>query len=381
MGDSFKTPQANHASAKVESDSDSRNPGDDGVERSQDGGSENKVEKKPERAIDCICDRGKEVMNLAPKSLTLLIAAENGESLDTEEDQDDEDIMATVQNGSSLAETRTAFIKSLAGPQVSFKLILDCKHDKTTEEKELEVEGDLIPLSVLKLKLCIEHQLSIPACCQTIKFEVVTLEDKCLLSSYYIRDGDCLRVSFETKADVTEIMETIDHMKKTYVYIRSLYDLNKANLSDDTLYQIDHSICSDDIENLPEFYFSYNLDKAEMNRIFFVHCGGVRLFHKLHTELLKISWSTLPLKMQYLELSILRCYWNITAAFSVRMSVLHNPNVLQNIVKSFLRIKLIPGVQVKAPKSVYVNRIGHNRWECDQTAKSVVFKAMGALCK
>ena len=290
----------------------------------------------------------------------------------------DSDIIAHVQNGEKLAEIRTAFLKTLTGPPITFKLILNCKHGKTVEEKILEVQGDLVPLSVFKLKLCIEHQFSIPACCQTITFECSTLLDQHLLSSYHIRDGDCLGVSFETKGDVSDILTTIDHMKKTYVFIKSLHDdVMNSNLCTSSFDQIDETVCSEDIENLPELYFSYTLDRAETNRIFFVHCGGVRLCHKLHTQLLKFCWSILPTKMQFLELSILRCYWNITAAFSVRRSVLHDPGVLQSITQSFLRIKLVPGAQ--AAMSIHAGR--KYGWECDGNAKYVVFKAMGALCK
>lgn len=374
------TSSTDRPSQSVEKNGDSRQREADDCQDNGDGGGREKLadtepEEKPREELERV-----PVLNLATAEHKV---GRKSKSEDEEIDEDDDDeIMIAVQSGTSLAESRTAFKKSLPGPQVSFKLLLNCEHDKTVEEKELEVEGNLVPLPVVKLKLCIEHSFSIPACCQTIKFEYATLEDQCLLSSYRIRDGDCLRVTFKTKANVTEIMRIIDRMKKTYVFIRSLrHDLNNGNLSDDTLYLIDRTICSDDVESLPEVYFSYTMDKAESNRVFFVHCGGVKLFHKLHTELLRFPWSNLPLRMQYLELSILRCYWNITAAFSVRMFVLHNSKALQNIVKSFLRIKLQAGSQVKAPRSAYANRIGYSRMECDRNAISVGFKAMGALCK
>ena len=295
---------------------------------------------------------------------------------------DDDEILATVESNTSLKESRVAFLKALHGPPMTFRLVLDCKGTKTVEEKELTVEGNVLTENIQKLKLCIEHHHSVPASIQTVTFDCCTLEDQHPLSYYHLREGDCLRVAFERTGDLAEIMEIIDSMKVTYVLLKSLeHDIRKGTLKESTLQQIHRKVCSEEVESLPEVYFASSMDKAEINRIFFVDCGGVVMFHKLHEQLLKHPWSYLPLRLQALERAILRSFWNLTADFSVRTSVLHKSRALQNIMKSFLRIKIESYNRIKAPLSMYNDSLRYDRRNWDHSAVNVAFKSMGALCK
>lgn len=296
-----------------------------------------------------------------------------------DEYDNDSDILAAVESNTSLKQSRIGFLKNLQGPPLTFRLLFDSLKQKQVEEKVLTVDGDMLTQSVEKLKLCIEHHHSIPACIQTVTFDNSTLEDHKPLIDYYLREGDIVKVSFDRTGDLAEIMEIIDNMKATYIFLKSLErDLRKGTLKDSALQQISKKVCSQDVESLPEMYFSSTTDQAEVNRIFFVDCGGIRMCHKLHEELLKYPWSHLPLKLQALELAILRSFWNLTADFNVRMAVLHKSRALQNIIKSFLRLKVDENSRrIRPPFSMY----REHSWKWNNSAINLPFKSMGALCK
>jgi len=297
--------------------------------------------------------------------------------------EDDSDISQAVESNTSLMKSRMSFLEGLHGPPITFKLSLHSTATKEVKQKELTVDKGILFLSVQELKLSIEHHHSIPACIQTITFESTTVEDQCILNYYHLRDEDVLDVYFERTGNLTEIMEVIDKMKRTYILLKPLeQELKKGVLKDSSQQLINWNVCSEDVEGLPDTYFANAAEQAEVNRIFFVDCGGVRMLHKLHEELLKYQWSHLPLRLQSLELSILRTFWNLTADFAVRLSVLRNKRALQNIVKSFLRIRIDEkSRQIKPPISTYRENLGYDWWKWKNSAINLPFKSMGALCK
>ena len=339
---------------------------------------------------------GEKCEELSPVSIEAQSEQSEEASGDTQEDlepvreepkyieiEDDSEIFQAVESNATLKKSRVSFLKGLHGPPITFKLSLHSTETKKVEEKELTVDKGILSQSVLKLKLCIEHHHRIPACTQTITFESTTLEDEHLLSYYHLRDEDVLNVHFERTGDLIEVMEVVDKMKRTYVLLKPLeQELKKGALKESSKQSINWNVCSEDVENLPDAYFANAAEQAEVNRIFFVDCGGVRMLHKLHEELLGYQWSHLPLRLQSLELSILRTFWNLTADFAVRMSVLRNARAVQNIIKSFLRIRIDEkSRQIKPPISVYRENSGYDWWKWKNSAVNLPFKSMGALCK
>jgi hypothetical protein len=264
------------------------------------------------------------------------------------------------------------------GPAASFTVVLNCSGQGTTQKKTLVVKEGM-PSTVKDMKSCIEHQFSIPVCCQSLVFESIPMENRLPLKFYRMRDGDTVQVNYVSEGDVADILKIVDHMTRSYYFIDSIQeDLRHQIVSDDLMIQ---SVCWEKVNDLPEVYFvPCSSDKAEANRNLFIQCGGLDMLQRLHALLLQQPWYKTPIKMQYLEHSILRTYWNITAAFTVRMYVLQYPDALNSILGSFLRVRLKEDNRLTVPKNSFANRMvslsEQNRIACE-----VVYKAMGALCK
>ena len=267
------------------------------------------------------------------------------------------------------------------GPEASFIVVLHCSGQNTAQGRTLVVKEGM-PLKVRDMKSCIEREYSIPACCQSLVFESVPMEDRMELASYRVRDGDTIHVNYVSEGNVSEILSVVDHMTKSYHFIKSIQeDLDNHVVSYDLDTLIHQGVFWEKVNDLPEIYFTpCSSDKAEANRNLFIQCGGLDILQRLHTLLLQQPWSNMPLRMQYLEHSILRTYWNITAAFTVRMYVLQYPNALDSILKSFLRVKLHEKIRLSAPRNMYALRLA-TQSEQNRIACEVLYKAMGALCK
>lgn len=267
------------------------------------------------------------------------------------------------------------------GPETSFTIVLNCSGQSTAQGRTLVVKEGM-PLRVKDMKSCVEQEYSIPACCQSLVFDHVSLEDRMELAFYRVRDGDTIHVNYVSEGDVSDILGVVNHMIKSYDFIQSIQeDLNSHEVSDDLDTLINQGVHWEKVSDLPEVYFvPCSSDKAEANRNLFIQCGGLDMLQKLHTLLLQQPWSNMPLKMQHMEHCILRTYWNITAAFTVRMYVLQYPNALDSILKSFLRVKLNEKERLNVPMNIYALRVAS--WsELNRIACEVVYKALGALCK
>ena len=252
--------------------------------------------------------------------------------------------------------------------------------DKRTKTLVIK-EG--MPLRVKDLKHCIEQEYSIPACCQSLVLENVTLEDRLELESYRVRDGDTIRVDYVSDGDVAEILDVVYHMTCSYRFIASIQDdLSHSRASHDLNTLVNREVRYSKVGSLPEIYFTpCASERAEANRKLFIQCGGLDMLCKLHGLLLRQPWCRTPLMMQYLEHAILRTYWNITAAFTVRMHVLRYPSALQCILRSFLRLRLDPSAMTQVPHNPFTFLSGISRGELNKVSCEVVYKAMGGLCK
>lgn len=265
---------------------------------------------------------------------------------------------------------------------VSFRVFLNCTGEKSTTNVKTLVIKDGMPLRVRDLKSCIEQEHSIPSCSQALVLESVPMEDSLSLDFYHVRDGDTIHVNYTSEGDVAEILDVVNHMLISYNHIKSVQDdLNTHLVSNDMDAILNQCMYWEKVNELAEVYFTpCSSDRAEANRNLFVQCGGLDMLQRLHMLLLKQPWSNTPLKMQYLEHSILRTYWNITASFGVRMHVLRYPKALDSILQSFLRVELEENKVMKVPRNLYAIHLATTS-ELNRIACEVVYKAMGALCK
>ena len=283
----------------------------------------------------------------------------------------------------SLSDKRMSFMDALAAPFLTFKLCLHCTTMATKKEVKLTVSKAFLNCTVNKLKLVIEHQQDIPASCQTLTFGGSILEDQHLMSHHYLRNGDSLEVSFEGTGDVKEVLAGVDHLREIYHWLRaSEKDLREGNLPDEALEELrsrkDQSHMNDVYSR---FLSSTNKKRSQINRRFFVECGGLIITRILHEELLKYPATYLPYTLLGMEKFVLSLYWDFSVCSAI-FPCMWKSKVLFNISRSFLRVKFDSTVGVQAQNLLYTTGNSHvYETKFQLLLKGVIMSAMGALCK
>jgi len=206
-----------------------------------------------------------------------------------------------------------SFMDVLGLPSLTFKLCLHCATTETREAVNLPVSEDLLDHTVHILKLLIENQHNIPACCQMLTFGACILEDQHLMSHYYLRNGDSFVVTFCGKGDVKEILAGLDHLRETYHWMKaSERNLREVKLSTEALDEIHRRKCQRLARDLCDNYLSSANNQSQVNNEFLVDCGGLVILRKLHEELLKYPTANLPYDLLVMEKGILEFYWDFT---------------------------------------------------------------------
>ena len=262
---------------------------------------------------------------------------------------------------------------------MTFRVILNCTATKTRMEKKLCLEQP--PETVVEVKEQIQIKFKVPKCCQTLYFDSVLLREGESLYTYRIRDMDVLHVEYSSEADIEEVLDIISTMRKMITFIVSIQpELSSESISQDLDTRILQNINATQVESLPsEYFFPFVSERADANRLLFMHSEGVEVMHELHITLLKQPWRTTPLEMQYLEHAILRTLHDLTASFLVRTQVLKR-YTLDAITESMLRVQIIPEKPIKAPYNGFANQIALV-YELDQIVSAVLYQATCTVCK
>ena len=211
---------------------------------------------------------------------------------------------------------------------------------------------------------------------------MVLLRDHKSLHFYRIRDKDTLHVSYNSEADVEEILGITNTMQDMIIFMESMqHQLSQEACLPGLIPRITRAINSTRVESLAfKYFYPCSSERAEANRKLFIARGGLDLMHKLHILLLTNPWSRVPVELQYLEHAILRTLWNITASFSVRDQVLQRPT-LEAISQSMLRGRVIKNqrVMVSSIHTSILNSV--NSHELNRIVSEVIYKAIGTICK
>lgn len=291
-------------------------------------------------------------------------------------DESDDEFAKTTDSARTI---RTRFLKNLLGPPLTFLLELDCKNRKDSKSiKKLTVPEGILSETVQKLKLCIEEEHSIPACCQTLLYEGYVLKDQDLLCHHYIRDGDCLKVMFTDTVDVNYVMDVLDDMRRVLHRLTSWEDnLQRGTLTPSMLLQIHQGKMYTCMCSLGDIYDVGSGEEGMTKRLFLADCGAFVLVRKLHEELLKYPLSHLPMDLMVFESIILAFYWNLTAD-DVIYQFICKSKVLHNISRSFVRMKVDRQKGITLPVNFVYEK---NVFGRQRIVREIVFKAMGGLCK
>jgi len=275
-------------------------------------------------------------------------------------------------------ESVSAYSCPPTGP-ITFHVILNCTATKTSKEKILHLEQ--APETVSEIKEQIQSKFKVPSCCQTLYFESVLLREGESLYAYHIRDEDVLHVDYNSEADIEEVLDIISTMRKMITFIVSIQpELSSESISQEFDTRIARNIKATQVEGLFSKYFvPFASERADANRLLFVHNEGVEVLHELHVMLLKQPWRTTPLEMQHLEHAIL-CTTGLLSASILRGTQVLKRDTLNAITESMLRVQILPNKPIKAPYNGFANQrapVHH----LDQIVSAVIFLANGTLCK
>ena len=240
-------------------------------------------------------------------------------------------------------------------PPVSYNLKLFCSIDHT-KSRNTKIVIPHTPKTVLDVKLCVEKDLSIPACCQCVIFESHELRDQDSIKQQRIREGDTLVIKYTSDAMVEDVREIIQAMKAMRRFLRRK-DIRQYLASGcDPNGEISTNVDEQKVKLLYTDYFkcpSVN-EVSRANRLFFLQNNGLQIMYRLHKELLRHPWNNCVPEMQHLEHAILRVLWNISADFSIRELLLQRPT-LEATMKSFLRVEI--------PADQYLNTLRQESYE------------------
>ena len=221
--------------------------------------------------------------------------------------------------------------------RTTFHLQLNCTSRKSTENKILTLND--FPSSTLELKQAIESRFSIPACVQSVSYQLAPLSDGDSLLERRIRSGDTLSVSYPCDADCQLIREIIE-------WIKQVVKAMKYENGIDTDGIIWSGINAKYHETLPIHIFDWLSPKAFVNKLYFKTEGGLTALIELYKELTDCDWATMRPLLKYLESFSIQSIGNFGEVFPLRRLSLE-AGVLDMALRSLLRKVLKPGEPIK----------------------------------
>lgn len=226
-----------------------------------------------------------------------------------------------------------------------FEVMLHCTTTEQTDHKSVTFPSS--PLNIHDVKIQVEKQFGIPACVQALKYESFLMDDKVKLKNIRVRNGDTFHISYLAKGHCAEIFEIIDWMCLVLAFLRhespSISEGIDSSLND----LISFGIQEEMIEDLAFNYFFPWLDPVKyVNKLYFVHNGGVDIIMAIYEALLRQPWKECLFKLKYIEYGILRVLWNLTETFPLRRLVTQNKGI-QMCMQSLLRVRLEEGGKIE----------------------------------
>lgn len=212
---------------------------------------------------------------------------------------------------------------------VEFHLQLNCTSRKASENKTLTLSS--FPASVLELKKAIEAKFSIPACVQSVSYQLAPLTNKDSLKKNCIRSGDTLSISYLCEAECRLIDEVIKWLRSSSLAVRC------GGASADEL--IWRGIHAGYLETLPIELFDWLSPKAYSNKLYFESVGGLTVLVNLYRYLAGRKWEKMPPLFKCLESFSIQSIGNFGEDFPLRRMSLKE-GVLDCVLSSVLRKRL-----------------------------------------
>lgn len=253
---------------------------------------------------------------------------------------------------------------------VTFDLVLQCEKTRSSKRKELTFT---LPHAacISDIKTQIERKFNIPVCVQTLSYDSNIPSNDTKLDACRIRSGDTLHVSYTSEGDCEGILEVVSWMGLVLAALKCEDPSLSSGMSNSLYELLVVGVEAEYIEDLSFKYFFPWLDaKKYVNKLHYVHCGGLEITMELYALVLQHPWANCPLLLKYIEYGILRILWNFSETFAFRRMVTSHGG-LQMCVKSLLRVTLEKGKPIEDRETP----------TDDSVLTEIIGGALGALCK
>ena len=253
-------------------------------------------------------------------------------------------------------------------------LVLHSTKLQTTEHRQLKIQKLPPNACVLNLKQEIEDQFNIPVCVQSLVYESQCHSDAACLSALKMRSGDSLLVEYYSEGDCKEVIQVIHWMSLLLAVLKTENPSVDTGMSQGLEDLVMMGIDAGFIEDLAfEYFFPWLSPKKYVNKLHFVHNGGVDIILELYRLLLRNPWPRCVLKLKYIEYGILRILWNLSETFALRRLIVRHGG-LQMCMKSLQRKVLEKGKPITDEESP-----GNTTY--DWILVETIGAALGTLCK
>ena len=240
----------------------------------------------------------------------------------------------------------------------TLNVTLSCTEDGSKKERELGLTS--VPETIADLQDEIQDQFNIPVFDQKLTFGATVLSSKESIQSYSLRNGDGITVEYTSEADIKMISDIISYVQSIYAFLEPLSPhlaLTPISNSLDTLLQSE--IDATKLDAFPSLYQASNPKRRTANCLLFVEKGGLRAVQKLHSLLLDQPWKKTTLQTQLLEHTLVRILWTLVSSGAdtrLETAAVSKELTLDNIVRSFLRVAVVPNAAVTPPPNPSMER-------------------------
>ena len=268
--------------------------------------------------------------------------------------------------------------------EFTLNVVLNCVPTDSSVEKQLLFDHKAFPATVLDVKAQIQSSYEIPVCCQTLYHGAERLRNDEDLKSHRIRDGETVKVSYSSEADVQQVLGAMPIMSSMVSYITEIQPiLSKQEVETEAATELNAQlplhVKYHVLEDIIECFGERVSDRADANRLLFIDNGGLNYICQLHDLLLKQPLHNTPLPMQLLEDSIVSMFW-ILSCSSVTSRLLIKPSIIKAIGQSFLRAKINNMGDIELSPNRFADIQQGSGPTQKRVAFKIVFRAMGALC-
>ena len=245
-------------------------------------------------------------------------------------------------------------------------------------KQESELTLAWIPETIADLQDQIQEQFNIPVFDQKLTFGPTVLSGKESLQSYSLRNGDHLTLEYSSEADVKAILDIISYVQKTHAFLQSVApQLELSDPISDTLGARLHAeINMSKFDSFSNIYLASSPQRRAANCLLFVQKDGLARLQQLHSLLLKQPWKKTMLVTQVLEVGLNRMLWTLTSNSESEAAGVSKDIDLYNIVRSFLRVAIIPTAVITPPLNRNMERYGQYQV---QILSELILNALGTL--